>query len=90
MKISEVIGNTVQVQPVKPTAVAQQERINKVVAQRTASETQLQPTATEKALAMMQHAELKKQADAQYAANTKKQAVAASSVVQPKKLIRRA
>lgn len=77
MKISEVIGNTQQVQVVKPRAVAQQERVAKVVKQRVAGDANQQPTEMDIVHGMMQHAELKRKADQNYADGLRQQLSAA-------------
>jgi len=81
MKIKEVIADAVQMPPVKPTVVAKQDRVDKLVAQRASSESQQQPTELDKVAAMMQHAALKKRTDANYATQLNKQAAIANSVV---------
>lgn len=80
MKVNEVIGNTKQVQLVKPQAVAQQERVAQVVKQRVAGDAQQQqPTEMDKVLGIMQHAELKKQADMNYAQQLRQQLAGAEA-----------
>ena len=69
MKVFEVISAPAM----QPTAVAQQQRVNKVVQQRIASQAQQPASEMDKVLAMMQTADLKKRTDKAYADRLRKQ-----------------
>lgn len=77
MKVFEVIS--AQTQVMQPTAVAQQQRVNKVVQQRIASQAQQPATEMDKVKAMMQTADLQKKTDQAYAKRLRQQLANAES-----------
>lgn len=82
MRFSEFSISEATKPVIAPSAVQQQQRINKVVANYAASEQQQQqPTGMEVAIAMRRYAEMKKRADRAYAARAKQELAIAQSAV---------
>jgi hypothetical protein len=68
---------------VQPGAVEQQQRINKLVQQRAASDNALPPSDVEVVMANMQYSDMKRNTDAEYAKRTQKQAMQAVQAQAP-------
>jgi hypothetical protein len=81
MKICEIIGSTARSNQPQPTAIQQQQRVGKVVAQIAASDQQQQPTEMDKVLAMRSYAAMKKRNDRLYAQRLKQQLAKAEKAV---------
>jgi hypothetical protein len=73
MRINELLARTRKVLDVQPAPVQRQARINQVVANIAASEQDQPATELDKVMAMQQYADMKKQANQNYANNLQRQ-----------------